>query len=271
MARIQHTDSQLTQMGDFLGSPAYMSPEQVKDPRKIDGRADIYSLGATLYHLLTGRPPFQAASLSQTLEHVKHLTPVAPRELNPEIEVDLETICMKCLEKDPNRRYPNAERLADDLQRFLNEEPIHARPPTPIDRFMRWYPKHASTMLGAYFIVTPFTWLLYIFGSRFVDYGTGLHMSSVALLPWPIAWIFVGYHLIKQGGVFEVINTVFMLAFAILPVFLNRDPQQLVLIVGIISLGVVLQLGAFWTRLRTRRSRQASNEIEPLLSSYPDA
>jgi len=129
----------LTLTGQVLGTPNYMPPEQA-DPSRgpVTEAGDIYSLGAILYHLLTGRPPFLADSLTQTLRKVIESEPVSPRVLNPAIPRDLATICAKCLEKDANRRYQSAQVLANELQRFLNGEPIHARPISPAARLYRW-------------------------------------------------------------------------------------------------------------------------------------
>jgi ABC-type phosphate/phosphonate transport system substrate-binding protein len=116
-----------------------MAPEQARGARgKTGRRSDVYSLGATLYHLLTGRPPFGGGSLTDTLFQVQHQEPVSLRLLHPGVPLDLETICLKCLEKEPQRRYPSAKALGEDLQRWLDHEPIQARRISLISRFGRW-------------------------------------------------------------------------------------------------------------------------------------
>jgi tetratricopeptide (TPR) repeat protein/tRNA A-37 threonylcarbamoyl transferase component Bud32 len=128
LAKLQDTNSTLTREGQVLGTPAYMSPEQAAGDSTSNGeRSDIYSLGATLYYLLTARPPFQAAGLNEILRQVMDVEPIRLRQLDPSLPRDLETICLKCLAKAPELRYSTAAAMGDDIKRWLNGEPIHAR------------------------------------------------------------------------------------------------------------------------------------------------
>jgi WD40 repeat protein len=129
----------LTRPGSTMGTPSYMPPEQARGLHQdIGPAADVYALGATLYCMVTGRPPFQAASSMQTLFQVVAAEPVPPRRLNPAVDRDLETIILKCLEKDRARRYAEAVALGADLRRYLAGEPIEARPVTAIERTIKW-------------------------------------------------------------------------------------------------------------------------------------
>src|SRR5262249_13431480 len=116
-----------THSGDILGTPAYMSPEQAAGRKDLTTATDIYSLGAVLYHLITGQPPFTGSSTLDTLVRVLEQEPTSPRRLNPHLDKDLETICLTCLNKESGRRYASAEALARDLERYVAGEPIHAR------------------------------------------------------------------------------------------------------------------------------------------------
>jgi WD40 repeat protein/tetratricopeptide (TPR) repeat protein len=136
-------DVSQTKAGAVVGTPSYMPPEQALGQTDNLGPAvDIYALGAILYELLSGRPPFRAATTLATLKQVISDDPVPPRRLQPQTPRDLETICLKCLHKDPKRRYATAEELAADLRRFLNGEPISARPISRAERFVKWVKRH---------------------------------------------------------------------------------------------------------------------------------
>lgn len=138
LAKLQEGPSELTRYGDIMGTPPYMPPEQATDATSATALSDVYSIGATLYHLLTGRPPFQAATIVDTIQQVINDDPVAPRLLNGAVDRDLETICLKCLEKEQNRRYASAEELAEELSRYQNAVPIRARRIGAAGRTMRW-------------------------------------------------------------------------------------------------------------------------------------
>jgi WD40 repeat protein/predicted Ser/Thr protein kinase len=132
-------NSSLTLTGQVLGSPNFMPPEQADGTRgKVGRHSDVYGLGGILYFLLAARAPFQAESLEAIVTQVIHVEPIAPRLLNPTVPLDLETICLKCLEKEPGKRYGNALELSEDLGHFLKNEPIGARPVSRVERAWRW-------------------------------------------------------------------------------------------------------------------------------------
>ena len=151
LARWTDSDRSLTATDQVLGTPSYMSPEQAGGFAGSAGPlADVYSIGATLYCMMTGRPPFQASAAAETIRMVLDEDPLAPTDLNPSIPRDLNTICLKCLQKEPSRRYQSAGELAEDLQRFLNHEPIAAHPVGRLEKSWKWARKRPAiaTLLG---------------------------------------------------------------------------------------------------------------------------
>ncbi len=157
LAKKLKEDSGLTGSGQIMGTPSYMPPEQAGGKRgDVGPAADVYALGATLYALVTGRPPFQAASPMDTLLQVLGQEAVPVRQLNPAVPRDLETICLRCLEKEPGKRYASALALAGDLARYLSGEPIMARPVGTVERSVKWVRRRPviAALIGLVAVVT---------------------------------------------------------------------------------------------------------------------
>ncbi len=188
LARVMAADSSLTHAGQVLGTPSYMPPEQVKDSSKIDQRADVYSLGGTLYQAVTGRAPFKASDIHETLKQVVADEPIPARRLNPNVPIEIDTIVAKCLEKEPERRYQTASQLADELERFLEGKPIHARPSSVFAKIAKWARRNRglATAASLAIVSTLVTLGVSIYGwqrtSQLLRTSTALSQTTLAAL-----------------------------------------------------------------------------------------
>ena len=192
--RLANDSPNQTQSGAILGTPNYMAPEQASGNSKAIGpAADVYALGAILYEILTGRPPFRADTPMATVMQVLSDEPSPPRSLSPDLPRDLETICLKCLQKEPAQRYASAEALADDLRRFLNDEPIRARPTSLLERSGRWIRRHPSATFAAGIAV-------FLMACAIASYGLWLQKWAVRID------YFANY--VKRWGVMEGVGPV---------------------------------------------------------------
>ncbi|MFO0823892.1 MAG: serine/threonine-protein kinase [Gemmataceae bacterium] len=175
LAKDLSNDDGLSRTGALMGTAAYMAPEQAEGRiRDIRPTTDVYALGAILYECLTGRPPFKGTTLHETLGMVLRQDPRSPRQLTPSLPRDLETVCLRCLEKDPKKRYATAADLADDLERFLRGEPVAARPVGVLARGVRWCLRNRA--IAASMVAVGITLLLGTIVSLFF----GLHAMRVA-------------------------------------------------------------------------------------------
>jgi serine/threonine protein kinase len=167
--KLDDNDSKLTRTGDVFGSPSYMSPEQASGVMKFTPAVDVYALGAILYECLTGRPPFLGPEPMLTIMMVLSNDPVPPRQVQTKLPLDLDTICLKCLEKQPKKRYTSAAELADDLERYLEGKPILARPIGKVERAVKWAKRRpwqaAAVGLAAVILIGSIVGLLLLNGA----------------------------------------------------------------------------------------------------------
>src|SRR5437870_4053339 len=156
LARLVETESTVTRTLEVLGTPSYMAPEQAAgNNSQLTSATDVYGLGAVFYQLLTGHPPFAGGTTYETVRMVLETQPRQPRLCNPKVDRDLETICLKCLEKEPAKRYASAEALAEDIERFLRNEPIRSRRSSQLEHVWRWCKRKAlvASLIAALTIV----------------------------------------------------------------------------------------------------------------------
>jgi serine/threonine protein kinase len=185
LAKLLDGDSALTQTGAVLGTPSYMAPEQAAGRKMLGVQTDVYGLGAVLYEMITGRPPFRAETQYDTVLQVLEQTPAPPRLVNPKIDRDLETICLKCLEKDPAHRYASADALVADLSQYLADNAISARSVNIMDRLTRAVGRSAAETEFA-------TWgtLAILLGCIvFVCHSASFFATYFQQPPW-VAWSF---------------------------------------------------------------------------------
>lgn len=263
LAKDNQNNVTLTFAGDVLGTAAYMSPEQARGEGLLaDHRSDLYAVGVILFEMVTGERPFRG-TIQMVLHQVVHDRVPSPRHLNSAVPADLETIIMKCLEKSPENRYSSADELRDDLLRFLNYEAIHATPPTTMDRFLRWYPSHATQMLGTYFIIAPLTWIFFIIGGLWdAAPSDALKLSSSEFLPWALVWTGVGAYILKNSLWFELVSAALLASFMALPAFIDDSSQSITLICLISFFGIVLHVGSWISRWSRREPAAVKGDLD---------
>ena len=183
LARLIEQESTITNSFDVLGTPSYMAPEQAAGHTKeLTPAADVYSLGAVFYQMLTGQPPFAGGTTYETVRLVLETDPRSPRLVNPNVDRDLSTICLKCLEKDPKRRYPAAAELAEDVERWLRHEPVRARPTGFFTRGRKWVRRNpTSALLAASLIALTAAAAWIVWKSEFVNRSL---TTGIAVLPF---------------------------------------------------------------------------------------
>lgn len=178
LAKELGNESGQTQTGAFMGTPSYAAPEQAwGQNRSITAQTDVYALGVILYELIVGRTPFRGMTVLETLEQVRSMEPVSPRLLNPSVPRDLETVCLKCLQKDPQERYASARALADDLRRFLENKPVEARPIGRLAQGWRWCLRNKA-VAG---LLTAVAILLVLGSTISTIFGVQAHWNAAAL------------------------------------------------------------------------------------------
>ena len=208
LAKVQEEGAGLSKSGDVVGTPVYMAPEQAQG-RAVDGRIDVYAIGAIGYEMVTGKPLFRGENVFAILNQVEKAEPLRPRAINSEIDLDLETIILKCLEKAPDKRYQTVTELADDLRRYIDNRPILARPPGPVARLGKWIKRNKELSVTLATIVVSITLLFaYIFYQwrGQIAYNRALNMAKDVMRWDPSAFASLQQYEKKAEAMFKRIE-----------------------------------------------------------------
>jgi tetratricopeptide (TPR) repeat protein len=297
LAKRIEADGGLTQSGMIVGTPSYMPPEQARGPAGLTTAADVYALGAILYETLTGRPPFQAATPLETLLQVLECEPVPPHALNPRVDRDLESICLKCLAKDPQQRYGSAEALAADLEHWQAGESLSIRPPSLGSLLRLWLRQNLGTAGRALGVGLACGALLGVLVWCFLSQEEVAQVAAVydrlpsVPRPWPLfapvlpAWVLT----IASAGVVAVLGGMGFATAVVVRPTTRHAAVAAGLAVGFLTAGTAFALSTGWSATAGNTTatieedlaivsaatftRPAPGEPHPsdrLLAKYPD-
>jgi serine/threonine protein kinase len=221
-----------TRSSIFVGTPLYMAPEQAEGRARITPAADIYALGVIMYELLTGQLPFEGDSMLRVLDRLRSdEPPISPRTLRLSIPAELETICLKCLRKDPHERYPSAAELAADLERFLKQEPIRARQPSRWERFRNWAKRpqrireagslmiSLNSIVGIWVLVNPILFSWGLLTTRADVSGVWLDSVRIGSIHWLCVWL--GFKMLQEKRYAIWLGTLFSAGLFVLSVYFS--------------------------------------------------
>ena len=263
LAKRVEGDSELTQSGAIVGTPSYMAPEQAAAKKALTTAVDVYALGAILYELLTGRPPFKAATPLDTLLRVIDKEPTPPRVINPRADRDLALVALKCLSKNPDDRYQSAAALAEELDRWLFGEPLIARPPTAAAHVARWVRRNAATAAGLAALGVVWGMSVGVVAALPLDHLADLRMWPSSLTH-PVGWA----KLVREMGwakwvaIALAAGTTLGFGWLVLLVGRARDRRQALGYAGVASLLATLVAFLFVGPFEAVRGREKLHPTE---------